>query len=41
MTHILSLVRDFSSVHHDSLRDTMSWERVVEDDCVRSFFEET
>ena len=36
MTHILSLVRDFSSVHHDSLRNTMSWERVVEDDCVRS-----
>ena len=27
---------DFSRSHHDSLRDTISWERVVKDDCVRS-----
>ena len=26
----------FSSFHHDSLRDTISWECIVEDDCVRS-----
>ena len=30
------LVYDFSSFHHDSLRDTISWEGVVEDDDVRS-----
>ena len=27
---------DFSRFHHDSLRDTISWECVVKDDCVRS-----
>ena len=31
---------DFSSSHHDSLRDTISWERVVKDDCVRSCLKE-
>ena len=30
------LVYDFSSFHHHSLRDTISWESVVKDDCVRS-----
>ena len=30
------LVYDFSSSHHDSLRDTKSWECVVKDDLVRS-----
>ena len=34
--HIHFLVNDFSSFHHDSLGDTMSWKRVVKDDCVRS-----
>ena len=33
---IYFLVSDFSSSHHDSLRDTISWECIVEDDCVRS-----
>ena len=33
---IYFLVKDFSSFHHDSLRDTISWECVVKDDCVRS-----
>ena len=27
---------DFSRFHHDSLRDTLSWKRVVKNDCVRS-----
>ena len=30
------LVYDFSSFHHNSFRDTISWERVIKDDCVRS-----
>ena len=30
------LVNDFSRIHHDSLRDTISWKRFVKDDCVRS-----
>ena len=30
------LVYDFSSFHHDSLRDTISQECIVKDDCVRS-----
>ena len=30
------LVYDFSRFHHDSLRDTISWKRVVKNDCVRS-----
>ena len=34
---IYFLVNDFSRFHHDSLRDTISWKRVVKDDCVRSF----
>ena len=29
-------VDGFSSSHHDSLRDTISWKRVVKDDCVLS-----
>ena len=33
---IYFVVYDFSRSHHDSLRDTISWERVVKDDCVRS-----
>ena len=32
---IYFLVYDFSSFHLDSLRDTISWECVVKDDCVR------
>ena len=35
MTHYF-FVYDFSRSHHDSLRDTISWERVIKDDCVRS-----
>ena len=27
---------DFFRFHHDSLRDTISWKRIVKDDCVRS-----
>ena len=30
------LENDFSRSHHDSLRDTKSWKRVMKDDCVRS-----
>ena len=30
------LVYNFSNFHHDSLQDTISWECVVKDDCVRS-----
>ena len=30
------LVCDFSSIHHETLQDTISWECVVKDDCVRS-----
>ena len=33
---IYFLVYDFSRSHHDSLRDTIGWKRVVKDDCVRS-----
>ena len=33
---IYFLVYDFSSFHHNSFRDTVSWECVVKDDCVRS-----
>ena len=32
---IYILVFDFSRFHHDSLRDTISWECSVKDDCVR------
>ena len=34
--HIYLLVHDFSSFHHNSFRDTTSWECVVKDDGVRS-----
>ena len=30
------LVHEFSRFHHDNFRDTISWEYVVKDDCVRS-----
>ena len=30
------LVHDFPSFHHNSFRDTRSWECVIKDDCVRS-----
>ena len=33
---IYFLVYDFSSFHRDILRDTISWECVVKDDCVRT-----
>ena len=33
---IYFLVLDFTSFNHDSFRDTISWECVVKDDCVRS-----
>ena len=33
---IYSLVYDFSSFHPNNFRDTISWECVVKDDCVRS-----
>ena len=33
---IYFLVNDFSGFHHNSFRDTISWECVVKDDCVRS-----
>ena len=33
---IYFLVNSFSRFHHDSLRETISWECVVKDDCVRS-----
>ena len=34
--HIYLLVYDFVRFHHNYLRDTISWECIVEDDCVRS-----
>ena len=33
---IFFLVFDFSSFHHDSFRDTTSWECIVKDDCITS-----
>ena len=36
VTHIHFLVYDFFRFHHSRLRDTISWECIVEDDCVRS-----
>ena len=35
MTHILPRIC-FSSFHHNSFRDTISWECVVKDDCGQS-----
>ena len=33
---IYFLVYDFSRFHHNNFRDTISWECVIKDDCVRS-----
>ena len=35
MTHTLSVYDSFR-FHHNCFRDTLSWECIVEDDCVRS-----
>ena len=35
VTHTLS-VYDFFRFHHNRFRDTISWECIIEDDCVRS-----
>ena len=36
MTHIPSGILDFFRFQHNNFRDTISWECVVKDDCVRS-----